>query len=194
LLLLWIALPLALLSFFGVKNFKPFNPRYVMVSYPAYVLLLAEGLRHRRPAFLRLGLAAVIFATMFLSLWNYYNVMQYAKDDFRSAARTLETKFAQGDVLFTEGTYEPLIYYGRQVTKPITFLPLHPQIISDDSKLESYVLEKSREADRIWLITSRLWNLDPEMRVPALFRRLFVTEKEFHYEGVDLVLLSKRHR
>jgi len=192
LLLLWIALPLAILSFFGVKNFKPFNPRYLMVSYPAYVLLLAEGLRHRRPAFLRLGLGTLILVTMLLSLWNYYNVTEYAKDDFRSAARTLETEFVQGDVLFTEGTYEPLIYYGRRTTKPITFLPLYSTVIADDSRLESYVLEKSREANRIWLMTSRLWDLDPEMRVPALFRRLFVTDREFHYEGVDLLLLSRR--
>ncbi|MCX5801543.1 MAG: glycosyltransferase family 39 protein [Candidatus Eisenbacteria bacterium] len=221
LLLVWIALPLVVVSFFAIKNFKPFNPRYLMVSYPAFVLLLAEGLRlggaravgpgasepegtvRRRGmvSFLgtamRLALCALVLGTMLLSLWNYYRVPRYGKDDFRAASRTLEAEFAPGDMVFTEGTYEPLLYYLRhghsgQGGAPITFLPLYPEMVGNDARVRDYVLEKAREANRVWLVTSRLWNLDPERKVPALFQQMFLAEREFHFQGVDVVLYSKR--
>ncbi|KPJ60354.1 MAG: hypothetical protein AMJ46_07225 [Latescibacteria bacterium DG_63] len=189
LLLLWLLVPLAIVSLFAVKNFKPFNPRYVMVAFPAYMLIVAEGLRLRTLAFLRVVLVAAIVVVTIISLWNYYHVPEYQKDDFRAAAGVLNAEVTPGDVVFAEGTYEPLIYYCRD-TLPI--LPLFPELISDEHELESYVLKEAEEADRIWLVTSRLWNLDPEKRVLAQFTKLFGAEKELHFEGVDLTLFLKR--
>ena len=196
LLLIWIVLPLAVVSFFALKNFKPFNPRYVMVSYPAYVMLLAEGLllrkRSLKGAVIRLALCTLILVTVLVSLRNYYDVAAYGKDDFRSAARTLQAEFAPGDVVFAEGTYEPLNYYLRNTEKAITILPLYRETIGSDARLRVFVLEKSQDADRVWLLTSRLWDLDPEKKVPELFRQIFVIKREFHLQGVDLALLTKK--
>ena len=196
LLLVWMTLPIAIVSLFAIKNFKPFNPRYVMVSYPAYVLLLAEGLRFRKEVVkrvvIRLVVAILVLVTMLVSLWNYYEAVDYGKDDFRSAAHTLGAEFNEGDVVFTEGTYEPLIYYLRHSGELITFLPLFSETIGDDNVLKNYVLERSQEAKRVWLVESRLWNLDPDKKTEALFRQVFIVEKEFRFRGVDLILLSKK--
>jgi hypothetical protein len=190
LLLIWLLVPLGIVALFAVKNFKPFNPRYVMVAYPAYVLLLAQGLRWpRRAGVLRKSIAVVLAALILLSatlsLGNHYYVKRYWKDDFRSAGAVLNSELARGDVVFTEGTYEPLIYYCRT---PVTFRPLLPGILSDDTTLRNFVLQKSLGAGRVWLVTARVWNLDPERKVLGLFEQLFVIQNEYNFRGVDLRL------
>ena len=194
LLLIWLAVPLGIVSLFAVKNFKPFNPRYVMVAYPAYVLLLARGLRwpdhaHLSRKLLSGLLAAMVLASTVLSLSNLYHSRHYWKDDFRSAGATLDGQLQERDVVFTEGTYEPLIYYCRT---PVTFHSLFPNLISDEAVLRDFLREKSAGAHRVWLVTARLWDLDPERKVLRLFEQYFIMEKESNFEGVDLFLFRKR--
>jgi hypothetical protein len=190
---LWLAVPLAAVTFFALKNFKPFNPRYVMVAYPAYVLLVARGLRWpegaRFPRKLVSGaLAAMILVSTAVSLGNLYHAERYWKDDFRSAAAALTGRLEPGDVVFTEGTYEPLLYYGRG---KLAVHPLFPELVSDQAVLLSFVSRKAEGAGRVWLVTSRLWNLDPERKVLRLFERTFSLEEEFNFEGVDVFLFRK---
>jgi uncharacterized membrane protein len=195
LLLIWLVVPLVMVSLFAIKNFKPFNPRYVIVALPAYVFILAEGLRPRAAALpgnlVRGVLIAGLLVLTAVSLWNHYHVPGYQKDDFRAAAEVLNAEFAPGDVVFVEGTYEPLIYYCGD---RIPLLPLFPELIRDEHGLESFVLEKSGVAGRVWLVTSRLWYADPEKRVHARFRELFGVERELHFEGVDVTLFVKRRQ
>lgn len=193
-LLLWLAVPLAVVSAFALKNFKPFNPRYAMVAYPAYVLLVARGLRW--PDGARLSrkllsgvLAAMVFACTVVSLGNLYHSSIYWKDDFRSAGATLMSRLKEGDVVFTEGTYEPLVYYGRG---RLVLHPLFAYVVADETSLRDFVAEKSAGAERVWLVTSRLWDLDSERKVLSLFERTFVLEEEFNFEGVDLFLFRKK--
>lgn len=194
LLLVWLAVPLAVVSFFAVKNFKPFNPRYVMVAYPAYVLLLARGLRWpdgaRLPRKVLSGLLALmVSACTVVSLANLYGSPRYWKDDFRSAASTLTSRLGESDVVFTEGTYEPLVYYGRG---ELALRPLLPELLSDEARVVGFIREKSAGAGRVWLVTARLWDLDPERKALGLFEREFELETESNFRGVDLFLFRKR--
>ncbi len=194
LLLVWMAVPLAVVTLFAVKNFKPFNPRYVMVAYPAYALLVARGLRWPDGAGLPRKLLSGLLAVMVLlctvlSLGNLYHAKRYWKDDFRSAAAALTSRLQERDVVFTEGTYEPLVYYGRE---KLVLNPLFPDLISDEAVLRGFVGQKSAGAERVWLVTARLWDLDPERKVLRTFERDFLLEEEFNFEGVDLFLFRKR--
>ena len=194
LLLVWLVVPLAVVSLFAVKNFKPFNPRYLMVAYPAYVLLLARGLRWpdgaRSPRKLLSGLLAVmVLACTVVSLGNLYHAPRYWKDDFRSAAAALTSRLEERDVVFTEGTYEPLVYYGRG---KLTFHPLFPNLMSDEAVLSGFVGRNSAGAERVWLVTARLWDLDPGRKVLRFFETEFVLQEELNFEGVDVFLFLKR--
>ena len=197
----WILIPLAVVSFFAVKNFKPFNPRYVMMCYPAYLILVAEGLRPGRGALkgpmlkvslIRFAASALVLVTVLASLWNYYQAGKYGKDDFRSAAEILSIEFAPGDVVFTEGTSEPLIYYVRHNREPIVPVPIYNYMIRNEDALAGFITKKTQQASRVWLVTSRLWDIDPDGKVPALFRCTFIAEKSFHTRGVDLALFAAR--
>ncbi|UCF78376.1 MAG: glycosyltransferase family 39 protein [Candidatus Eiseniibacteriota bacterium] len=188
LLLLWLAVPLVLVSLFAVKNFKPFNPRYALVALPAYIMIVVEGVRLRAPVVLRALLLAALLASMLVSLWNYYTVPAYWKDDFRGAAGVLNAEVTAGDVVFAAGTYEPLIYYRSE---RVPLLPLFPEVVRDRAALESYVLKQAAGSERVWLVTSRMWNVDPEGAVRGLFTRLFSVEKELRFEGVEVILFVR---
>ena len=193
-LVIWLVVPLGVVSLFAIKNFKPFNPRYVMVAYPAYVLLVSRGLRWPDGARLSRKLLSGLLAAMVLtctvvSLGNLYHAPRYWKDDFRSAGATLTSRLQERDVVFTEGTYEPLVYYGRG---KLVLHPLFPYLMSDEAALSGFIGQKSTGAGRVWLVAARLWDLDPERKVMRLFERTFVLEEEFNFEGVDLFLFHKR--
>ncbi|MDI6807933.1 MAG: glycosyltransferase family 39 protein [Candidatus Eisenbacteria bacterium] len=188
-LLLWILVPAVFVSFFAIKNFKPFNPRYVMVAFPAYLALVAEGVRRIKPLFIRPILAVLIAATMGLSLWNYYQVPRHGKEDFRSAANKLKADFHPDDIVFAEGTFEPLIYY---CGSGFPLSPIYPEVMSDQKRLMGLIEERTAGKKRIWLVTSRLWTCDPDRRIETLFRELFVLKEESFFEGIQLFLFEKK--
>jgi mannosyltransferase len=187
-LIFWIAAPVVFVSFFAIKNFKPFNTRYVMVAFPAYIALVAEGVRRIKPVLVRIVLAVFILGMCGLSLWNYYEVPRYGKEDFRAAAQRLKSDFRPGDVVFTEGTFEPLIYYCES---EVPLSPIYPDAIGNQEKLMDFVNTNASGKKRVWLVTSRLWTCDPEKKVDSLFRKEFVLEDEFFFEGVQLMIFEK---
>ncbi len=192
-LLIWLVVPLVMVSLFAVRGFKPFNPRYAIVALPAYVFLLAAGLRLRTASLpanlLRSVLIGGIIVLSLMSLWNHYHVPRYQKEDFRAVSEFLNTEFVPGDAVFVVGTYEPIIYYCGD---RIPLVPLFPDLVGDESRLESFILEQSSEAEHVWLVTSRLWYVDPERRVQARFMELFGLERELHFEGVGVSLFVRQ--
>ncbi|MFH0777311.1 MAG: glycosyltransferase family 39 protein [Candidatus Eisenbacteria bacterium] len=187
-LLLWMAVPLAIISFFGIKNFKPFNPRYVMIAMPAYVLLVAHGLSRLRGVTLRVLVGALIFGTMSISLWNHFHAPRYGKEDFRAAAAVLAPACGEGSVVFTEGTYEPLVYYLKGQAR---LVPLYRETVTDDVQLEALVRRESAGASAVCLVISRHWEVDPDGKVIALFRRLFEPGSVHRLEGVEIALFRR---
>jgi hypothetical protein len=81
-----ILVPIAIVSYFALSNFKVFNPRYVAVGAPAFFVLLAAGFTGLAPMARRLAGAAVLVLCA-LSLLHHYHGARYAKDDFRRDPR-----------------------------------------------------------------------------------------------------------
>ena len=107
-----IVVPLGFVTYFSLMNFKTFNPRYVSVALPAWLVLCAVGHATLRPLVRRVvaGLVVVLFA---ISLANHYFDPRHAKEDFRSACRDLAGLVAPKDRIVAAGNFSPLEYYWR---------------------------------------------------------------------------------
>ncbi|MCJ7666815.1 MAG: glycosyltransferase family 39 protein [Anaerolineae bacterium] len=129
-LTLYLFVPLLLLFLISYQRPK-FHPRYLMLASPAFFLILAGGLagllergKSWRWLPFSLGLASVSFliVTSAYSDFNTYFDVRFTKDDFRSAARYIQTHIQDNEVvILTSGHLFPVFtyYYDRDDWYPI---------------------------------------------------------------------------
>ncbi len=169
LLLVWIIVPMAILTFLALRNVKPWNPRYVAMAFPWVLALTAFGLAGLPR---RAGLVATVLLVC-LTMWSlggYYWNTGYAKADIQLAAAHLERVNSGGDPILVPVVTAVFQYYYR----------------GSGDVLDTYglpVLEDSREAaefcdkilagrTRCWLVLAREWFFDPDGHLNrALSRR-----------------------
>jgi hypothetical protein len=123
-LVLYLILPCVLLVVISYQRAK-FHPRYLMLSSPAFFLLIAGGLAAlrqlagrspgwRRRVALVVGYALAIYlgATSGYALYNAYFDIDFLKDDFRSAAAFISEHKGQNEaVILTSGHMFPVFTY-----------------------------------------------------------------------------------
>jgi 4-amino-4-deoxy-L-arabinose transferase-like glycosyltransferase len=140
-LLLYLLVPLGLILLLSMRNPK-FNPRYLMVASPAFLLSIGaglealwrrgcKGLRAAAGAFAAsrilsaaacvLASAGVVFAlaTSVYALANWYADPAFSKADFRSVARTVRERISPDEtVILTSGHLSPVWdYYAPDIER-----------------------------------------------------------------------------
>ncbi|MFB0538264.1 MAG: glycosyltransferase family 39 protein [Anaerolineae bacterium] len=163
LLLGYVSIPI--ISLYLVSLLQPLyrGSRYLIIISPAYYLGLAAGLvaikRRTRPIFLLcLGLT---LGGMLLSDYNYFFSLDYQKEDYRSVARHVEEHSQAGDVIVGASfdSWAFTHYYRGRL--PMVWLPRPGKDMVTD------VQEIARQYDRIWLLSDRLFEHDPQGRARA---------------------------
>jgi len=160
-LLGYVSIPI--ISLYLVSLLQPLyrGSRYLMIISPAYYLGLAAGLvaikRRTRPIFLLC--LSLILGGMLLSDYNYFFSPDYHKEDYRSVARYVEEHSQVGDVIvgavFDSWAF-PHYYRGHL---PMVWIPRRGRDMLTD------VQELTHQYDRIWLLTDRLLEHDPQGQV-----------------------------
>lgn len=129
-LTLYLFIPLLLLFLVSYQRPK-FHPRYLMLASPAFFLILAGGLagllekgKGWRRLLFSLGLAFLCFlvVTSAYADFNAYFDIKFTKDDFRSAARYIQTHIQDNEVvILTSGHLFPVFtyYYDQDNWYPI---------------------------------------------------------------------------
>ncbi|HUW96923.1 MAG TPA: hypothetical protein VMW58_14160, partial [Anaerolineae bacterium] len=126
-LVLYLTLPCLLLVLISYQRAK-FHPRYLMLSSPAFFLLIAGGLAglfglaaktagRRRTATLVLGYVLLCYVgiTSGYAIYNAYFDIYFLKDDFRSAARFIGENRGENEVvILTSGHFFPVFEYYYQ--------------------------------------------------------------------------------
>jgi hypothetical protein len=172
----------------SARNIKLFNPRYMLVALPAFVLLLGMGtaaLVRTRYASLVLPLLLV----MALSLANYYGNPHYAKDDLRAAAGTIEGDYRDGDVVVAVFTAEPLEFYLDGVAGVEVF---GRNDISSPESMAERCSELAGGAERVWLSLCREWQVDPGGHIRGWFDENLNEVDRRSFPGVRLFLYERR--
>lgn len=155
-LALWLLVP-AVFVFTGawLKD-GAYNVRYLLSTFPAFVLLAAAGLA-RAPRWYGLTCLAALVVVAAVSIGRDRLDPRYVREDLRGAAEYLRAHAASDEAVTVSAAYciSGLQYYGlAQPLEPLALRPLRSPAEADA------VVASLAGADR-WLVLSRDWEDDP---------------------------------
>ncbi len=184
-LLLWLLLPIMAIILLSYRTPK-FNPRYTMLAWPAFALLIAQGLhqlyswRQKGPT-RWLALSGYIASLLFiLTAWAYalhnwfpgpQTFNQFSKDDFRSTAQFIRERSQPDDtVLLSSGHFAPVwqYYFGSENWTPIPVMETLDisQVTTFD--IIPHLQQALQGKGGVWLVTWQDEVIDPNGVVPLL--------------------------
>ena len=182
-LLIYLLVPLVCIAIFSVLRFPIFDERYIMLSLPAYLLILARGLSNLsmpgpRRWIAAAGLVSILLVTGY-SLRNYYSAPRYMKGiDWREYVEQLLACAEPGDVLIQNYPDPGLTYHLRDRMSRV-LLPTGFPVDVQQTEAELQRLAESQA--RIWLQPSKYSQWDSEGLVETWLDRyaLKAAEKVF---------------
>lgn len=121
------------------------SERYLIVSFPAYLLLIATGLTRLAGARIRaLGIAvpALIVVTLAVAFWRYYRDPRFGKASWREVAAFVDASRAPSDalVLHSPAVKDVFLHYAADPALPFAMGP--------------GAIDEVRGAPRVWLVVS----------------------------------------
>jgi hypothetical protein len=201
-LLLYLLLPTALIIALSYRVPK-FSPRYLMLSSPAFILIIAGGLatllrwgeKGKGPPAIRYLLSAtcllfILTTSAYADYNNYFNI-HFTKPDFRGVAQRIEEHIGPDEaVILTSGHMYPVFtyYYRGHNWYPIpaerTLSTEHTLNFSLAAELNHALAGKSG----VWVV---LWQ--DEVVDPNGFLLMMLEEKGELLEAEDLWHVRLRH-
>ncbi len=188
LLLLSVGIPLLAVSFLSVRNIKVFTPRYALVCLPAYGLVIGRGLADLSRGRMKF-IVFVLAALLGVSIFNYYLVPAYAKDDARQAARIIAANIGDGDTVVGVAVAGPLHHYLGDAVSVHVF---EAHDIESAEAMAARCAGIAGGAERVWLSLCREWIVDPEGNIQSWFDANMNSVGSFSFPGVRLRLYEGR--
>jgi 4-amino-4-deoxy-L-arabinose transferase-like glycosyltransferase len=186
---LYIVVPLALLLALCWQNAKAFNPRYLLVSLPAFLCLIAAGI-HSLPGAAKPTAAVLVFATLIFSLGNYYFDPRYEKEDVRGAARYIEENIQDGECVLAPTIADVFEHYFR---KPNSVYRIGAPAGTPRAALAAKLGGVFGNCSGVWYVRSREWENDPDGEVSAALGAVYPsTETIEGFSGVELVKFERQ--
>jgi len=186
--LLYILLPLALLLALNWQNAKAFNARYLLVSLPAFISIVAAGVS-ALPGLLKKAAIVCVFATLAVSLANYYFNDDYAKEDIREAARHVEAHIQPGECVLAPTVAEVFEHYFRG---PNSVYPVSASSRPPRAALEERLVKTLGGCGRVWYVRSREWDNDPDGELSGALGRMY--RETARLEGLPGVVIVTYER
>jgi len=186
--LLYVLLPLVLLLALNWQNAKAFNARYLLVSLPAFICIVAAGVS-ALPGFLKKAAIACVFATLAVSLANYYFNGDYAKEDIREAARLIENRIQPGECVLAPTVAEVFEHYfrGGNPVYRVGASSRPPRQV-----LEERLAQTLAGCPRVWYVRSREWDNDPDGELSGALGRMY--RETTRLEGLPGVVIVTYER
>jgi 4-amino-4-deoxy-L-arabinose transferase-like glycosyltransferase len=179
LLLLWLLLPITLILLLSYSSPK-FNPRYAMLSYPAFILLLTAALNQflqpvtRRATHYALRFTfyvslSFILSTSTFSLYNWFADPRFSKDDFKALAKFVQERQAADEtVLISSGHMFPVwvYYYGWENWTPLPQMERLDVNRVTDLSIADDIAKAIEGKGGVWLVSWQDEVIDPNGIVP----------------------------
>jgi 4-amino-4-deoxy-L-arabinose transferase-like glycosyltransferase len=176
--LLWIAIPFAIVSWFALRNFKVFHPRYVAVAAPGFLILLAAGFLGLKPR-ARVVMAVAVTALWALALGRHWFDPRYGKEDMRGAIAVVSQRARAGEKILAVNAWDPLVYYYRG---PLPVERFWLGFAAQPGRLVPK-LAAALDSQGTWVVLTRPEDLDPRGAFVELMDRSPNAEA-FTFEGV----------
>jgi hypothetical protein len=155
-----------------------YNTRYAAMALPAFTLILAAGIAGLPWPRLQTALLASVLSVNGISLYNYYFVPSYWREDARSAAQYLERAAGPEDILLSVGSSVALRYYYKG---DLPIARVNPR-----NTITNEVRELAKKYNRLWLVEIRPWESDPKARVRAALDMLATRGEHKMFAGADV--------
>ncbi|MEM7334949.1 MAG: glycosyltransferase family 39 protein [Chloroflexota bacterium] len=212
LLKMWLFVPIFIVfavSLESHRSFSLYNDRYLIISLPAFILLVAAGFskiaeRVKQRAFLPLLFVTVAGLSSF-SLYNLYYEKAFARNDMRQLVEFLDEQVQTGDVILGQNdVLLPLNHYAKQREARIPFIKLPPNYVTESerlvfNRLMVRQLEQAAVNGRFWYI-SQTFKFSPhgfsnELDRPTDYREQWLNEnlnqiESWEFPGVQLSLFD----
>jgi hypothetical protein len=158
----WLILPAAIS--FLVSYAKPvFFFRYLIICWPAFVLVVADGIATWRPTRTRTAILALALCLSLVSVGLAYKT----EEDWEGAMRYLLSRVHEGDTAFVGTGMAPLVYYSSRWYAPGAAPKLQ---LPDYEKTKASIPEFARNHKQVWVVVFP--NFAPEGRTVELLRAL----------------------
>jgi mannosyltransferase len=158
----WLILPVAIS--FLVSYVKPFFFfRYLIICWPAFVLVVADGIASWRPSHVRTAILAIALCLSLISVGLAYKT----EEDWEGAMRYLLSRVHDGDTTFVGTGMAPLVYYSSRWYTPGAAPKLE---FPDYEKTKASVPEFARSHRQLWVVLFP--NFAPEGRTVELLQAL----------------------
>jgi len=188
LLTVWAVVPVLAAAMLSAVGLKAFNARYGLVALPACALLAGRGLAAiTRTRFWPFVLAFA--ALTCVSLYNYFTVPAYQKEDARAAARFIRENIRGGDVVVAAYTGEALEHYLKG-TAQVGFFEAR-DIVSAEA-MEARCREIADQGERVWLALCREWMIDKRGVIKTWFDSNRTAVAHGDFPGIRVYLYQGR--
>jgi len=157
-LLLWLIVPPGVALIISTV-FPILSERYLIASFPAYVILLALGMegipRGGRAIFVTAACSLMAFG-----LIRYYTYPEFGKEQWREAARYISERARKGDVIVVEPDYTQFAfdYYYDKSHRRMGIPP------GDEGRRLAGVMEENSR-HRVWVVSRGSGGNSPAGRV-----------------------------
>jgi mannosyltransferase len=183
----WLGFPLAFAVIGSVFSTHPFNVRYVLLSLPPFVLLLAAGVYHRAGRLTRLAALGFLAVVSLGALRNYYLRPEYQREDNRGATAFLNAHAGPGELVIASAPYTTVLlrHYGLRADLDLRPYPSR-RVEGRPQEFKAGLERLSRDEERVWLFLSRTFHGDPDGAIAAYFDSNFRRGLEHTSAGVQV--------
>jgi mannosyltransferase len=205
---LWLVVPVITVAAAAVATRHMFHVRYVVLAFPAALVLFVAGIESLPGRYLRGATWILTLAVTAASLTNYFADPAYQREDIRAAASQLGDLAAPGDVVIVSAPYNvrPLRFYlgrddlrlrrypdaGRAAVPPLIegSIPSHLR----EERVTHAIRELGEREGRYWLFLSRTFHGDRHNHLVQASERSFGRTAEVAVPGVRVLRYENRFR
>jgi mannosyltransferase len=192
--LLLAVLPVFLTFGVSLTNLKVFNVRYAASAFPAFLLLVGEGITAPRRRAIRWLILGVVLLPVGKSVAAYYTDPRYSREDARGVDAFLRHEALPGDLLFTVGATAPLQgYYWIRAGGPppgvecADVWPWYSEHVAFDEQFRRF--ESLARGRRTFVLFLRAKDVDPSGRWAEYFARRGGIQRTEEFTGARVLVL-----
>jgi 4-amino-4-deoxy-L-arabinose transferase-like glycosyltransferase len=187
---LYMVLPVALTLVLNWQNAKAFNVRYVLLSLPAYLCLVAAGVIVVGERWRTVASLAVVL-TMLTSLGHYYYDGRYAKEDVRGAMRYVEKRMDTGGDHVC--VFAPTVFdvARRYRTGDYVLYRAFQRNWVDKSSVDAQLDPMFAACNSVWYVRARPWVDDYDGYLWRSLRSRYRVVEQTQFVGVKVFLMVK---
>ncbi|MBI2912192.1 MAG: glycosyltransferase family 39 protein, partial [Chloroflexi bacterium] len=139
-----------------------YQERYLFITSPAFLLILAAALVARGSGALVAGTASLLTLGVFgVSLFHLYDDPQFIKGEYAPLTQMVDGAAAPGDAVALNGISQWYLYdYYRENDLPVYFLP--PEQPLEPATIQAKLQEIERDQRGLWVIRAGVREYDPE--------------------------------